>query len=60
MDVNTVAQAGGSTGLSGNANAGTYDFNDENAGGSFDPEGADAPHENRPPYFELAFIQRVS
>jgi microcystin-dependent protein len=60
MDVNTVGDDGGSTGLAGNANAGTYQFNTENAGATFSSIGSNSPHENRPPYFELAFIQKVS
>jgi microcystin-dependent protein len=60
QELSTVPSAGGSTALAGNANAGTYDFQDENAGATFSPIGSNAPHENRPPYFEVAFIQKVS
>jgi len=59
--VNDVDQVqGGSTGFAGNANVGTYDFFDEGTFGLIGFEGSNAPHENRPPFFELAFIQRVA
>ena len=60
MTINSTVGIGGSTGRGGNTGAGVYTFNDENAGGSFSPIGSNQQHENRPPYFELAFIQRVS
>jgi len=59
QELSSVTIAGGSTGLAGNTGAGTYDFNNQNAGGSFGSEGSNGQHENRPPFFELAYIQRV-
>ena len=60
MTINSVAGVGGSTGRGGNTGAGVYTFNDETAGGSFSPIGSNQQHENKPPFFELAFIQRVT
>jgi len=60
QELSSVAIAGGSTGLQGNSNAGLYTFNNENAGGSFGSSGSNQQHENKPPFFELAFIQRVT
>ncbi len=60
MELSPNSVQGGSTGLQGNANAGVYTFNNENAGGSFGAIGSNQQHENKPPFFELAFIQRLT
>lgn len=60
QELSSVTSAGGSTGLAGNTGAGNYDFKNQNAGGSFSSAGSNGQHENRPPFFELAYIQRVS
>ncbi len=60
QELSSVSVAGGSTGLQGNSNAGTYQFNNENAGGSVSSSGSNQSHENKPPFFELAYIQKVS
>ena len=50
----------GSTGFGGNTGAGTFLFKSETDNASFSFIGNDQPHENRPPYYELVFIQKVS
>jgi len=60
QELSPVPIAGGSTGLAGNTGAGVYDFNNQNAGGSFGSAGSNQQHENRPPFLELAYIQRVN
>lgn len=61
QEISSTPTAGiGSTGLQGNANAGLYVFQNVNAGGSFSAIGSNQQHENKPPFFELAFIQRVT
>ncbi len=61
MSINTTPSGGiGSTGLGGNSNAGNYQFRTTNSQGNFSFEGSNAPHENKPPFFELAYIQRLN
>ena len=60
QELSSVPIVGGSTGLQGNANAGNYTFNNANAGGNVGSQGNNGQHENKPPFFELAFIQRVT
>ncbi len=61
MSINSVPSNGiGSTGLGGNTGAGNYQFRTTNSQGNFSFEGSNAPHENKPPFFELAYIQRVA
>jgi len=60
QELSSVSVAGGSTGLQGNSNAGNYVFDNENAGGNVGSSGNNGQHENKPPFFELAFIQKVS
>ncbi len=60
QELSSVAVVGGGTGLQGNTNAGVYDFGNENAGGSFGNAGSNGQHENKPPFLELAYIQRVN
>ncbi len=60
MSINTTPSGGiGSTGLGGNTGAGNYQFRTTNRQGNFSFEGSNAPHENKPPFFELAYIQRT-
>ncbi len=54
----TDPSAGGSTGFAGNTGGAPYNFQNENAGGNIGNVGNNSPHENKPPFFELAFIQR--
>jgi len=56
----TDPASGGSTGFAGNTGGAPYDFFDEPAGGNIGFTGNNQGHENRPPYFELAFIQRLN
>ncbi len=37
-----------------------YDFQDEGGGANIGFAGSGSQHENRPPYFELAYIQRLN
>jgi len=60
QELSSVATAGGSTGLQGNANAGSYQFQNDSASQFFSSQGGGDPHENKPPFFELAYIQKVS
>lgn len=60
QELSTVQDTGGSTGLAGNANAGTLSYSTESPSISFGSAGSSQTHENKPPFFELAFIQRVS
>lgn len=59
MSINSVASNGiGSTALGGNTGSGDYQFDTTNSQGNFSNEGNNSPHENKPPFFELAYIQR--
>ncbi len=61
MSINSVASNGvGSTALAGNTGSGDYQFRTTSREGNFSFEGNNSPHENKPPFFELAYIQRVT
>lgn len=61
QSINSVPSNGiGSTGLGGNTGSGNYQFRTTNRQGTFSFEGSNAPHENKPPFFELAYIQRLN
>ena len=60
MSINSVPSNGsGTTGLAGNTGSGVYQFRTTSAE-SFSFEGSNGAHENKPPFFELAYIQRVN
>lgn len=63
INVNTIPttpKGQGSIGFRGNNNAGTYQFKNEFANISLSSIGSSQPHNNQPPYYELAYIQKVS
>lgn len=64
LEVSTVItspKGEGSTGFAGTNNLGsTYQYKNTNAGLSLSPIGSSQPHNNQPPYYELAYIQKVT
>ena len=56
----TDPSLGGSTGFAGNTGGAPYDFRDSGGGANIGFAGSGSQHENRPPYFELAYIQRLN
>ncbi len=56
----TDPSLGGSTGFAGNTGGAPYDFQNEGGAGNIGFTGSGSQHENRPPYFELAYIQRLN